>query len=451
MDDIVYSTHNAIARRTEAAMLGMLTLLANGDCAQGSTETNAIADVMARIQPKHFIMQQHSVIYEAMCECVNAGDTPDYTILANVLTRREKLKYVGGVSYLTSLIDGIPKTTHIMRHVDMMLDLYQRRQLAETGESMAEGAVSGLPLSDVVGGTRNAIDAVSLDDELEQSSAAEVVDKFTQHMDDVKAGRVQSGISTGIPRLDKLTGGVHLGDMTIVAARPGVGKTALAIGLAVKAAKDGRTVLYMSLEMPARQMALRMMAMEAGIPMPVMMQAAMNENQWERYFQALAQVSSWSMLVDTRGQVTVVEVQAEARKHARKNKLDMLIIDHVGYMDAPEAESATEAMTQISRGLKVIAKEFDVAVVALCQLNRSVEQRGVHARPRLSDLRQSGALEQDAATVLFIQREESSDEAMLYVAKQRNGPTAVVEMLFDAEAAKFSERSIHRSDDDCPW
>jgi replicative DNA helicase len=265
-----------------------------------------------------------------------------------------------------------------------------------------------------------------------------------------------TGIETGFTELDKMSAGLHAADLIIVAARPGLGKTSLCLNIAQHAAiKRGQTVGIFSLEMSREQLVKRLLCAEAEVDSHKVNTGYLNKEDWSRLGRAAAGLSQTKIFIDDSAGISIVEMRSKARRLKHEHGLDLLIVDYLQLMSGATQryENRTQEISQISRGLKALAKELSVPVVAISQLNRAVESRGRDHRPQLSDLRESGSIEQDADLVLFIYREElqnpteeNSGIAEIIVSKQRNGPTGKFELAFIKQFTKFANLWQEHSD-----
>lgn len=347
----------------------------------------------------------------------------------------------GAYGAMSTALAECPVASHVLRYVALLRQETRRRQVLATMTSAAHRLMREDPDAVLAEAASAMLDCIEVQD-TESMSALELATDAVDYMEDLRTGRIEPGTPTGLAALDRATGGLQVDDLLVLAARPGIGKTSLGLQLAISVALAGRRVLFFSLEMPRRQVQVRLIAAAARVSILDARRGAITN---EAIVHAVTELSKLPIVWDFRSGAMVGELRAECeRQKARHGLLDVVIIDHVGYLYEP-AENATQEATRISKGLKLLAKDLHVAVVALTQLNRSIEARGDKARPKLSDLRQSGSWEQDAATVLFLTRERIEERdireevAELDIAKQRNGPTRRIPLRFLRDYCVFEE------------
>jgi replicative DNA helicase len=420
----------------ERATLGALLL-----------DRDAIVVVAPILGPAHFYLEKHAQVYDAIMACYQRREPPDLTTVAAELRRQERLDGVGGLSALGDLAAGVPTSVHAEYYARAVEQAAVRRRLIETGGQIAAiGYDERLDVDEALGQAEAAVLSVAArpagqtfvpiarlaDDLFAQISAAQ------ERMGEM------SGITTGLPDLDELTGGLQPSDLIIVAARPGVGKSSLAMTMALNAAVDaGAAVGVFSLEMSRDQLMQRMVAMRTGISTKRLRTGALRADELPRVMEALGFLSELSISVEDTPAITITDLRNRARRLHARTGLDLVVVDYLQLVRAARAEGRVQEVGEIARGLKHLARELNVPVIALSQLSRAVEGRASHV-PMLSDLRESGELEQAADIVMFIYREELYDGAgqrggaELHVAKHRNGPLGIVPLAFDAMTTRFS-------------
>lgn len=442
-------------------------------------DRGALDQVLEILQPKHFYSDANGRIYEGAQELALAGVPIDIVSVASWLRDRERLQQIGGVAYLASLADATPAVSHVAAHARVVYEKWRLRQLIATCQRVAaEGYGDVGEVQSFIDGAEQAIYDIA---RTHRSNNTEhirgtLTNVFQQLHAAADRGDRITGTSTGYEKLDAKTAGLHDGDLMIVAARPGMGKTAMVLNMAVniaaprkcaviddqgeerfiEASTDG--VAVFSLEMPREQLATRMVCSEARVDIGKVRQGFLQPDDWNRLTEAasfLAQLPIW--LDDTPAlgllelRAKVRRIQAEYNREAGpgvpRRRIGLVVVDYLQLMKGSEkAGNREQEVSELSRGLKALAKELKVPVIALSQLNRAVETRTTKdKRPQLSDLRESGAIEQDSDTIIFIYRDEyynhettnAKNIAELIIAKQRNGPTGKVLLRFDASCTRF--------------
>ncbi len=424
----------------ERAVLGGLLL-----------DNSALSTVEAVVSASDFYHPAHAVIYEAI-QAVSARREPvDVVTLASELRARERLNTVGGAQYLGELTDTIPTIAHIESHARIVTDLAGVRRMIEVAhEIVARGYGER-------GDAEQFLDfAAAKVFEVAQKRARTtlipleqaILEAFERIEKTLERGARITGTETGFRDLDTLTAGMSGGQLIIVAARPAMGKTAFALNVTASAAVSaGKPVLFFSLEMPRIELANRLMCSEARVDQSRLRTNLLTQDDITSLTGAANKLHALPIYIDDSGDLTLLELRAKARRMKSERDLALIVIDYLQLMRAgrDKQESREREISEISRGLKALAKELDVPVVALSQLNRGCETRpGKDKRPMLADLRESGAIEQDADVVMFIYRDEvynrdTEDKgiAEVIVAKQRNGPTDAVRLRFIRELTRF--------------
>lgn len=414
----------------------------------------AVEELMLKLKPESFYRPAHRIIFEAVCDLNNRRIPIDQISLADTLNASGQLDAVGGRAYLVELADNTFALTNWQNHADIVRRTAILRELiyaaAEIG-AMAYDAPDDL--GQVVEDAEKALFKVT---EKRVSSSFQPMSKLlNQAFEDLTALSEQKfhimGVATGFTDVDGLFHGLRGGDLVVLAARPGVGKTSLALNLAVNAAKLGTAVAFFSLEMSASQLVQRILCSEASVSLSKVRGGFISEGDWNSIANASNVLSQVELYIDDSPGLSILEARAKARRELRAAQgRGLIIVDYLQLMQPPatrrDGNRAVE-VGEISRGLKILAKEMDMPVIALSQLSRQVEMRG-KKRPMLSDLRESGSIEQDADIVMFIDRsmdevEAESDDrpdlntATLIVAKHRNGPTKDITLTFNPEYTKF--------------
>ena len=401
-----------------------------------------------------FYSDAHRIIFDHVARLIGDGRPADAVTVAESLSSAGRLEHVGGLAYLGALVQSVPTAANIRHYAQIVRDRSVLRQLASTAAEIAESAYQ--PMG------RN---ASQLLDEAETkvmhiAEAGSRGRKQYEKVGDLLAGVVErieelfnrehptdvTGIATGFSDLDRMTAGLQPGDLVIVAGRPSMGKTALAVNIGESVALESkRPVAIFSMEMGANQLAMRLIGSVGRLPSQNLRTGRLQSEDWTRLSSALGRLSEAPILIDETPALTVMELRSRARRIARAHSpLGLVIVDYLQLMQASsQGENRATEISEISRSLKALAKELHVPVIALSQLNRSLEQRP-NKRPVMSDLRESGAIEQDADVILFIYRDEvynpeTQDKgvAEIIIGKQRNGPIGTVRLTFLGEYTRF--------------
>lgn len=417
-------------------------------------DRDAVIKVASYVRASDFYQTTNGTIYQAILDLYNRREPTDFVTLTDELTRRERLDLVGGISYLSSLITSVPTAVHVEYYGRIVERTATLRRLIDAGsEIVAIGYQDGVEAEDALDNAERALFAVS---ETRRTgdfhSIAEVLDRFFDQIDYMQQHRGEVvGVATGFADLDQLTGGLQRSDLIIVAARPSMGKTAFALGVAYGAAlQHGKTVGIFSMEMSAEQLVQRLLATETGVDSHRLRLGQINDNEWDRISRAFGRLSEANIFIDDSAAAGIMDIRSKARRLQAEHGVDLIIVDYLQLMSGRRSENRVQEISEISRGLKGLARELNIPVVALSQLSRAVETRSDH-RPMLSDLRESGSIEQDADIVMFIYREEKYDEtsdkkgiAEIMVSKHRNGPVGSINLRFFEQTARFADLELYR-------
>lgn len=415
----------------------------------------AINKVVDFLKPDDFYNRSHQIIYEAALTLFEKRDNLDILTLSNKLKEMGKLEEAGGVGYLTSLATSVPTSAHISTYARIV-------QRKKTLRSLIEAAHHIIGL-----GYKEEDDVERLLDEAEQSLFSVSQKSYSQNFASLAAGLEEAmlrisnqdsgvlrGYATLHKKLDETLGGFQKSDLIILAARPSVGKTAFAIDLALRAAEQGIPTGIFSLEMSLDQVIDRFISSKSGASLWKLRTGKLShdglDNDFLRITNAISGLQDLPIYIDDASSLNVLQMRAMARRLQSEHGLGLLIIDYLQLMSSRRNyDSTVQQVTEISRGLKALAKELNIPIIAISQLSRAIESRDGH-RPRLSDLRDSGSIEQDADVVMFIHRDDKIDYqkaqeqgktnlAQLIIAKHRNGPTAEIDFHIDPESLKFLE------------
>jgi replicative DNA helicase len=402
---------------------------------------------MEMLQPADFYVDSHRRIFGAMVQLIERRAPIDIVTLRETLQRAGEFEQVGGAAYLAGLIDAIPRLENLEQYARYVKERSMlRRLIAAANQIVATCFEPDRDAEQVLVEAEHLILEIADDRVREGFQAASRV--AHKRLGDIEAlaGRSEmiTGIPTGFVDFDKLTSGLQRSDLVVIAARPSMGKTSLALNMALHAARNGYSVGVFSLEMSSQQLVSRLLCSEARVDAHRFRNGYLNRDEWARLGSALGTLEEARIFIDDTPGIGTLEMRAKARRLKHEHGLDLVCVDYLQLIQARgRSDSRTNEVSQMSRDLKMLAKELDVPVIALSQLSRAPETRTEH-RPQLSDLRESGSIEQDADVVAFIYREEmynATDEnagvAELIIGKQRNGPTGTVNLAFLKEFTRF--------------
>jgi len=414
-------------------------------------DKNAVVRAVEILRPESFYRDAHRFIYETMVELFDRGEPVDLVTVTDALRKAGKLDAAGGAVYLADLLNSVPTAANMEYYARIVEEKAVLRRLIEAGTKIVSDAFQATEdVDQILDQAEKTIFGIALKRIREgfhriDSVIKGVLDKIDALYD--KKGGI-TGIPTGFPDLDQLTAGFQNSDLIIIAARPAVGKTAFALNIAQGVAvKYKIPVAIFSLEMSKEQLAQRMLCSEAEVDAQKLKTASLSDTGWKKLTRALGRLSEAPIFIDDAASVTSTEIRAKARRLKIEHGLGLVIVDYMQLMRGRNrVENRVQEISEIARSLKTLARELEVPVVAISQLSRAVEQR-TDRIPRLSDLRESGEIEQTADLVMFIHREDyynpQSDRgniAEVIIAKQRNGPVGTVELVFRKEIAKFSSK-----------
>jgi replicative DNA helicase len=418
-------------------------------------EPVAIIDATMLLKTDDFALDSHRKIYAAMLQLVELGHGVDIVTVTDYLSKKKELDSVGGLPYLASLSEGLPRKLSIESYVRIVRDKSLMRQLLSVCDmGMIEASDQSREALDVLNQVTGRLTEISEHAVTGGFSdiAAIVKDSFGSIDALYEQGREVTGLATHYIEFDRMTSGLQESELIIIAARPSMGKTAWAINIAENAAvRGGKVVAVFSLEMSKASLLRRMLASQALVNSKAIQTGMLMREDRAKLITGLEKLMESKIFIDDTPGITLAEMRAKARRlKQQQGKLDLIVIDYLQLMtgsssNAKGFENRTQEVSAISRGLKALAKEMKVPVVALSQLSRASEQRGGDKKPLLSDLRESGSIEQDADVVCFIHREEYYDrenedlkgKAEIIIAKQRNGPTGVVSLAYLADFTRF--------------
>ncbi len=418
---------------------------------------NALDEIATRLVPENFFRPAHQLIFTGIMDLHTRNLPVDQISLAENLRASGQLEAAGGKTYLLELADNSFALTNWLTHADIVKRISVLRDLIYASAEITALAYDAPDnLDEVVEEAEKSLFKVT--EKRVSSSFAQIDTLLENAFAEITTLAEQkshmAGVPTGFKDVDALFHGFRPGDLIILAARPGVGKTALALNMAVNAAKAGYPTTFFSLEMSASQLVQRIMCSEAKIDLAKVRNGFMVEQDWQALADAIGRLSQLELYIDDTPALSILEARAKARRELRDKKQGFIVVDYLQLMNPPATrrqDSRAVEVGEISRGLKVLAKEMNMPVLALSQLSRAVEQRGKRdKRPQLSDLRESGSIEQDADIVMFIDRALNQMEAEedgrpeagtanLIVAKHRNGPTRDITLSWAAESTTFGD------------
>ncbi|MFC5711625.1 replicative DNA helicase [Thalassorhabdus alkalitolerans] len=422
-------------------------------------EGEALVTATEHLTPHDFYRASHQRIYQVMINLADKGEPVDLVTVTSALQDAHLLEEIGGLSYLTDLANSVPTAANVGYYSQIVEEKSLLRRLIRAATNIAsEGYASEEEVEDILSEAEKSILEVS--QRRSTSAFVSIKDVLIETYDNIEMLQNRgedevTGISSGFVELDRMTAGFQRSDLIIVAARPSMGKTAFALNIAQNVAtKTEENVAIFSLEMGASQLVQRMLCAEGNIDAQKMRTGALEEEDWEKLTMAMGSLSRAGIYIDDSPGIRVGDIRAKCRRLKQEQGLGMILIDYLQLIQGSSkgGESRQQEVSEISRNLKAIARELDVPVIALSQLSRGVESRQ-DKRPMMSDLRESGSIEQDADIVSFLYREDYYDKEAenqniieIIIAKQRNGPVGAVELAFIKEYNKFV--NLDRSHDD---
>ncbi len=420
-------------------------------------DEEVLANISDKLRSSDFYDKRHVMIYEAMMRLYEHHRPVDLLTLSDELTKRGELEVIGGSAYLTELTNYVPTAAHAATYAEMIVQKAVRRRLIKASTDIAElGFDEDKDISELLEAAETELFAVSdTNAKQELVSLEQILTESFDRLEELhRDGGKLRGIRTGWRDLDNITAGLQRSDLIILAARPAMGKTTLVTNLAYNVAtKEKKSVLFFSLEMSKEQLVDRMLADASGVDAWNIRTGNLSDSDFEQLSTAMGEMAEAPIYIDDTPGMTVLEMRTKARREAHNHPLGLIIIDYLQLMQASGRSDGNrvQEVSEISRGLKLIARELNVPVIALSQLSRSVETRNPQI-PQLSDLRESGSIEQDADIVAFIYREayynpetDRQNITDLIIAKHRNGPTGRVELYFHPERLRFMSLDKERT------
>jgi len=411
---------------------------------------DAVADVVEVLRGRDFYHPKHEIIFDAILSLYSHGEPTDVITVSDELTKTGMLQRAGGVDYLHSIVSVVPTAASAGHYASIVAEKAVLRRLVDAGTRIVNmGYASEGEPAELVNIAQTEIYQVS--GGVEGEDYVPLTEAVRDAVDEIEAAKGTGGQLMGVPSgfrdLDQLTNGFHRGQLVLVAARPALGKSTLALDFARSAAiKHSQPTIVFSLEMGRAEIAMRLLSAEAAIPLQKMRKGMIEQRDWTTIAQVRGDIDSAPLYIDDSPNMTLVEIRAKCRRLKQRVGLKMVVIDYLQLMTSGKrVESRQQEVSEFSRALKLLAKELQVPVIALSQLNRGPEQRA-DRKPQLSDLRESGSLEQDADVVILLHRESAYEkdnpragEADFIVAKHRNGPTDTITVGFQGHYSRFAD------------
>ncbi|MEP9363020.1 replicative DNA helicase [Nocardioides sp. CN2-186] len=409
---------------------------------------DAIADVTESIRGVDFYRPSHETIHDAIIDLYGRGEPVDMVTVAAELQRRGELQRIGGAPYLHTLSANVPIAANAGYYAEIVREKAILRRLVDAGTKIVQIGYAGEGQVDDIVDTAQA-EVYKITDRRSAEDYSPLSDIMDGVLDEIEAISNREaglyGVPTGFADLDDLTNGLHSGQMIIVAARPAMGKSTLALDLCRAASiHNNLASVFFSLEMTRSEITMRLLSAEAKVPLNHIRNGNMTDDDWAKLARKMGEVSSAPMFIDDSPNMTMMEIRAKARRLKQRHDLKLIVIDYMQLMSSgKKVESRQLEVSEFSRQIKLLAKELELPIIALSQLNRGPEQRG-DKRPMMSDLRESGSLEQDADMVILLHRDDVYEkestrpgEADLIVAKHRNGPTRDITVAFQGHYSRF--------------
>ncbi|MCU5782288.1 replicative DNA helicase [Alcanivorax balearicus MACL04] len=410
-------------------------------------------DVAERVGEKDFYRKEHRLIFQVIGQLVEEEKPSDLVTVSQALTHRGELDDVGGATYLSELARNTPSTANINAYAEIVRERSILRQLIQVSHKVSDLAFNpkGKPSLEILDTAESSIFEIAEQQKKGSGpqSIKSVLKKAVDRIDELyRTKNSLTGVTTGFEEMDKMTAGLQPSDMVVVAGRPSMGKTTFAMNLCENVAiKAGKPVLVFSMEMPADAIVMRMLSSLGRINQGAIRSGRLEQDDWPRITSAIQMLSEQKFFIDDTAALSPLEMRARARRVAREcgGEIGLIMVDYLQLMQVPGADNRVNEISEISRNLKGLAKEMNCPVLALSQLNRSLEQRP-NKRPVMSDLRESGAIEQDADLIVFLYRDEVYNKdtpekgiAEIIIGKHRNGPIGTVRLAFRGEFTRFDD------------
>lgn len=418
---------------------------------------DAVADVVEIVRSTDFYRPAHATIFDTILEMYGRGDPADAITVSAVMADAGTLQRVGGAPYLHDLVSTVPTAANAAYYARIVAERAVLRRLVEAGTRVVQlgygsAAGAGRDVDDIVDLAQQAVYDVT--ERRVSEDFAVLADMLQPTLDEIEAvgasGGVMTGVPTGFTDLDRLLNGLHPGQLIVVAGRPGLGKSTASMDFARTASvRHNLPSAIFSLEMSKVEIVMRLLAAESRVPLQSLRSGQLSDDDWTKLARRMGEISEAPLFVDDTPNMTLMEIRAKARRLKQRHDLKLVVVDYLQLMTSPKrVESRQQEVADLSRGLKLLAKEVDCPVVAVSQLNRGPEQRN-DKRPQLSDLRESGSIEQDADVVILLHRDDYYDkespragEADFMVAKHRNGPTDTVTVAAQLHLSRFVDMAV---------
>ena len=415
-------------------------------------DKSAIAQVFEKLNEDDFYRDGHKVIYKAVREMYAKDMAVDLVTILEYLKTTDMLDKAGGVTYISELSSSVPTTANLSSYIKIVEEKSTLRKLIKASTSIIEESYnSGGDVEKVIDlAQKKVFDIAEKKDSKEYEALSDVLERGFLEIERLFNNRgAITGVGSGIKDLDAKTSGFQKGDMVLIAARPSMGKTTFSLNIAENAAlKEGKSVVIFSLEMSKEQLAYKLLCSQANVDMLKLRTGNLEDDDWERIARATGPLANAKIYIDDTAGISVMDMRSKCRKIKMEHGIDMILIDYLQLMSGSAgSDNRQQEVSEISRSIKALAKEMECPVIALSQLSRAPEQRADH-RPMLSDLRESGSIEQDADVVMFLYRDEyyhpDSDRKNIgevIIAKNRHGETGSVELVWLGEIQKFADKS----------
>ncbi len=419
-------------------------------------DKNSVAEASEILRDEDFYRENHKLIFGAIMELYQKDMPVDMITLIDHLRSTDKIEGAGGITYITELCNSVPSTVNLHSYIEIVKNKAVLRKLIKSSNEIIDESYS---LQDNVPKVLDSAEKKIFDIAQNKSTndfeaLSTVLERGFTEIERLYNNKGEvSGVASGFPELDAKTSGFQKGDMVLVAARPSMGKTTFALNLAEYAAlRQGKSIVIFSLEMSKEQLAYKLLCSEANVDMLKLRTGNLEDSDWDNIAKASGPLAEAKMYIDDTAGISVMEMRSKCRRIKIEHGIDMIVIDYLQLMSG-SGESRQQEVSEISRSIKALAKEMQCPIIALSQLSRAPEQRTDH-RPMLSDLRESGSIEQDADIVMFLYRDEYYDEetedknvAECIISKQRNGPTGTVKLAWIGQYSKFARLDIiHREE-----
>ena len=423
-------------------------------CVLGSmiTDKNAIAEAIEKLEEEDFYRDGHKVLFKTISEMFKDDMPVDLVTLLERLKATEKLEKAGGITYVSELGSSLLTTINLSAYIKIVKEKSILRKLIKASTSIIEDSYNkqGEVENVLEGAEKRIFDIAEKRTTSDFEPLSVVLESGFVEIERIFNNKGEiTGVGSGFIDLDAKTSGFQKGDMVLIAARPSMGKTTFALNIAEHAAlREGKSVVVFSLEMSKEQLAYKLLCSEANVDMLKLRTGALEDKDWENIARATGPLSKAKIYIDDTAGVTVMEMRSKCRRLKLEYGIDLIVIDYLQLMSGSSSESRQQEVSEISRSIKALAKEMECPVIALSQLSRAPEQRADH-RPMLSDLRESGSIEQDADLVMFLYRDEyynketeDTNIAECIIAKQRNGPVGTVKLAWLGQYSKFGNLEV---------